>query len=78
MLWFNFAVLNPNNMKDFVVRLLDERSELNRKMAKLYDFIESDEAESIDKVMLGLLRVQYQLMKTYHTVLDERIDLLLK
>jgi hypothetical protein len=65
-------------MKDFVVRLLDERSELNRKMAKLYDFIESDEAESIDKVMLGLLRVQYQLMKTYHTVLDERIDLLLK
>jgi hypothetical protein len=65
-------------MKDFVVRLLDERSELNRKMAKLYDFIESDEAESIDKVMLGLLRVQYQLMKTYHTILDERIDLLLK
>jgi hypothetical protein len=65
-------------MKDFVVRLLDERSELNRKMAKLYDFIESDEAETIDKVMLGLLRVQYQLMKTYHTILDERIDLLLK
>ncbi len=65
-------------MKDFVVRLLDERSELYRKMAKLHDFIESDEAESIDKVMLGLMRVQYQAMKTYHTVLDERIDLLLK
>ena len=65
-------------MKDFVVRLLDERSELYAKMAKLYDFIESDEAKSIDKVMLGLLRVQYQLMKTYHAILDERIDLLLK
>jgi hypothetical protein len=65
-------------MKDYVVRLLDERSELYTKMAKLYDFIESDEAKSIDKVMLGLLRVQYQSMKTYHTVLDERIDLLLK
>jgi hypothetical protein len=65
-------------MKDYVVRLLDERSELYIKMAKLYDFIESDEAKSIDKVMLGLLRVQYQAMKTYHTVLDERIDLLVK
>jgi hypothetical protein len=65
-------------MKDFVVRLLDERSELYAKMANLHYFIESDEAESIDKVMLGLMRVQYQLMKTYHTVLDERIDLLLK
>jgi hypothetical protein len=47
-------------------------------MAKLYDFIESDEAKSIDEVMLGLLRVQYQAMKTYHNVLDERIALLLK
>jgi hypothetical protein len=65
-------------MKDFVVRLLDERSELYTKMDKLYHFIESDEAQSIDKVMLGLLRVQYQAMKTYHAVLDERIDLLLK
>jgi hypothetical protein len=64
-------------MKDYVVRLLDERSELYTKMAKLYDFIESDEAKSIDKVMLGLLRIQYEAMKTYHTVLVERIDLLL-
>ena len=65
-------------MKDYVVRLLDERSDLYTKMAKLNNFIESDEAKSIDKVMFGLLRVQYQAMKTYHTVLDERIDLLLK
>ena len=65
-------------MKDFVVRLLDERSELYAKMAKLHYFIESDEAQSIDKVMLGLMRVQHQVMKTYHTVLSERIDLLLK
>jgi hypothetical protein len=65
-------------MKDFVVRLLDERNELHTKMAKLHDFIESDEAQSIDKVMLGLMRVQYQAMKTYSTVLYERIDLLLK
>lgn len=65
-------------MKDFVVRLLDERNELHTKMAKLHDFIESDEAQSIDKVMLGLMRVQYQAMKTYHSVLDERITLLLK
>jgi len=64
-------------MKDYVVSLLDERSDLYTKMAKLNNFIESDEAKSIDKVMLGLLRVQYQAMKTYHTVLDERIDLLL-
>jgi hypothetical protein len=65
-------------MKDFVVRLLDERSELYAKMAKLHHFIESDEAESIDKVMLGLLRIQYETMKTYHIILDERIYLLLK
>jgi len=64
-------------MKDFDVRLLDERSELYAKMAKLHHFIESDEAKSIDKVMLGLLRIQYEAMKTYHTVLVERIDLLL-
>ena len=64
-------------MKDFDVRLLEERSELYTKMDKLRHFIESDEAKSIDKVMLGLLRIQYEAMKTYHTVLVERIDLLL-
>jgi len=64
-------------MKDFDVRLLDERSELYTKMAKLHHFIESDESKSIDKVMLGLLRIQYEAMKTYHTVLVERIELLL-
>ena len=65
-------------MRDFVERLLDEREELYIKMTKLHHFIESDEAQSIDKVMLGLLRVQYQVMKTYHTMLSEKIDLLLK
>jgi len=65
-------------MKDFVVRLLDEKSELDTKMDKLHRFIKSDEAESIDKVMLGLLRIQYEAMKTYSKVLYERIALLIK
>jgi hypothetical protein len=66
-------------MKDFVVRLLNERDGLYIKMTKLEHFlIESDKAESMDKIALGLLNTQLEAMKTYHRVLDERIALLLK
>jgi hypothetical protein len=66
-------------MRDFVVRLLNERDGLYIKMTKLEHFlIESDKAESMDKIALGLLNTQLEAMKTYHRVLDERIALLLK
>ena len=66
-------------MRDFVVRLLDERDGLYIKMTKLeYFLIQGDKAESMDKIALGLLNTQLEAMKTYHRVLDERIALLLK
>ena len=66
-------------MRDFVVRLLNERDGLYIKMTKLEHFlIESDKAESMDKIALGLLNTQLEAMKTYHRVLDERIALRLK
>ena len=66
-------------MRDFVVRLLNERDGLYIKMTKLEHFlIESDKAESMDKIAFGLLNAQLESMKTYHRVLDERITLLLK
>jgi len=65
-------------MRDFVVRLLDERDGLYIKITKLEHFIQSDKAESMDKIAFGLLNTQLEAMKTYHRVLDERIALLLK
>jgi hypothetical protein len=65
-------------MRDFVERLLDEREELYIKTTKLEHFIQSDKAESMDKIAFLLLTAQLEAMKTYHRVLDERITLLFK
>lgn len=60
-------------MSDFIVRLSDEKSQLDEKIAKLEAFKNSDAFNGIDNVQRGLLKIQLNAMATYSQVLDERL-----
>jgi len=61
-------------MSDFKTRLIDEKNELLEKTAKLNSFLNSENAKSINKFQLTMLRIQLNTMKTYLTCLEARIE----
>lgn len=60
-------------MSDFMGRLIEEKNQLDEKIAKLDVFTKSDAFNGIDNVQRGLLRIQLNAMRTYSQVLDERL-----
>ncbi len=59
-------------MEDFRTRLENEELELKSKIEKLYDFIQSDEFNSIDEFQKPLLHIQLTSMRTYYKCLTVR------
>jgi hypothetical protein len=57
-------------------RVIDERNELEAKVAKLSDFIDSNPIfQSLSTHEQGLLRIQADLMRQYLSILNQRIAL---
>jgi hypothetical protein len=63
-------------MCDFIARIIDEKIQLDKKIAKLEAFTTSDAFNGIDNVQRGLLRIQLNAMATYSQVLGERLCVL--
>lgn len=57
----------------FKSRLITERSELNEKVDKLNDFLQSDKKENIDDFQLAMLYIQIEAMSAYLQCLNVRI-----
>lgn len=64
-------------MKDFQKRLIIEHQELNDKIGKLYDFLQSKSFMNLSEEEQTLLDVQYNAMRTYGFVLAERLKIYL-
>ena len=62
--------------KDFRDRLKKEFKELNKKLEKLNDFIETQDFEKLSDEMRNLLMIQITAMATYSNVLSARIEYL--
>lgn len=65
-------------MEDFKKRLKVEREELNNKIIKLGQFVNSDKFKTLDDENRTLLLLQHYMMNQYLEVLDKRISLLIK
>ena len=64
-------------MSDFKTRLSQETGELNEKIKKLSQFIESEEINKISTKYRHLLYIQLSAMTTYLQCLDSRIQMLI-
>ncbi len=62
--------------KDFRDRLKKEFKELNKKLEKLNDFIETQDFEKLSDEMRNLLMIQVTAMATYSNILSARIKYL--
>lgn len=60
-------------MSTFKERLEQEAAELNEKIVRLQDFINSEKSNEIDKDHKGLLFIQVEAMRTYYQVLLIRL-----
>ena len=60
-------------MSDYLIRLKDEKKELDKKRESLREFIKSDKFKEIDPVQMTLLNIQIEAMNTYGQILLERI-----
>ena len=60
-------------MSDFLIRLKEEKKELDKKRESLREFIKSDKFQEIDNVQMTLLNIQIEAMNTYGQILLERI-----
>lgn len=61
-------------MSDYKDRVIKEFNELSIKVAKLSDFLNTDESKLLDSGELGLLRKQLEYMSGYMRTLSYRID----
>ena len=61
-------------MSDYKDRVIKEFNELSIKVAKLSDFLNTDESKLLDNGELGLLRQQLEYMSGYMRTLSCRID----
>jgi len=61
-------------MSDFKSRLLEERDQLQEKVTKLDDFIDSDAYTTIAERQQELLLDQIYFMAEYLSILKERIE----
>ena len=55
-------------------RVVDEKNELDDKLAKLGAFLESDTFANLNIIERGQLHRQYQSMSEYSKILGERIN----
>ncbi|HEY1646237.1 MAG TPA: hypothetical protein VGF75_07825 [Candidatus Saccharimonadales bacterium] len=63
-------------MKDYQQRIVDERSQLNGRLSRLWHFIdESNMFSELPESEKDLLRKQYAVMLAYSAILDERTKL---
>lgn len=62
-------------MKDWQKRAIKEAEELEEKIVKLSEFLNSDEFINLDNEDKRLLTQQYDHMQDYHSVLRHRVDL---
>jgi len=60
-------------MSTFKERLNDEYIQLNEKIEKLESFITSANFESVEDTQQALLKAQLMVMKSYSTILYERL-----
>ena len=60
-------------MKSFIIRVIEEKDELDDKIAKLKDFLFGDVYPTLSKLDQVLLATQYQFMTGYSFTLQERI-----
>lgn len=61
-------------MQPYQQRVVDEKSELNGKIEKLTDFIESDQFIVLDVDERHRMREQWVVMRMYSKILSDRID----
>jgi len=61
-------------MNNFKTRLINEQSQLEKRINKLDNFLMSDKIEKIEDIQKSLLRVQLTAMITYNQCLTERIE----
>jgi len=61
-------------MSNFKTRLLEEKAQLDERLAKLQTFQISDEFKKIPRVQQSLLSVQSQAMATYSQAIAERLS----
>ena len=72
MPWVGF--IKPLNiMSDYLIRLKEEKKELDKKRESLREFMKSDKFQEIDPVQMTLLNIQIEAMNTYGQILLERI-----
>lgn len=60
-------------MKDFQQRVIDEKEELDERLAKLCAFGRSDQFSALSDEEQGRLNRQHSIMEDYSAILDERI-----
>lgn len=59
-------------------RIISESQTLTERIVKLQLFLSSDEFNSLDDKMKGLLEEQLKIMKDYRDVINSRILLMMK
>ena len=69
----SFGVLCNNNYPDYVKRMFNEQFELEDKINKLEEFMNSDKYFKLSNIQKDLLYKQYNCMQGYINVLRERI-----
>jgi hypothetical protein len=66
--------IEQERIPDFIVRLRDERDELQSKLEKLRTFLANPKSTEIPVAELARLMRQSKLMDLYLDVLDERLN----
>ena len=61
-------------MKDYQKRVKKEKTELDKKIGKLNDFLDNESFKKLDIDEQERLRTQRTLMKSYSEVLADRIE----
>lgn len=60
-------------MQEYQIRVCKERENLNDNLGKLATFLGSSAANQLNDTDLVLLEMQYDVMRTYSSILDKRI-----
>ena len=63
---------------EIYLKLEDEFQELNQKMIKLKDFIDSNKYLTLSDESQSLLFIQYEAMRTYGSCLVSRMKLIMR
>lgn len=61
-------------MSNYIVRLQEEALDLDQRIQKLEFYLDTPEFLSLDKFQQGLMEIQLPAMKTYHSILLERLS----